>query len=310
MPFFQTDDIAAIGGATDIFYYHTNHLGSTAYVTDQSQNITQGFLYAPFGEITTEYAPLWQNGTLPKYAFNAKELDEETGMYYYEARYYKPPVFTSRDPMMDQKPWITPYHYCSNNPIKRIDPNGKKDRPFNRKKDKKIKTLRGTATPIFYKENGNGELVFTERSKKAYNCHSMAWHQSQGDPDPAPGDLLCTKTDCLPKWDNNPADDIKQQNARQLGKDEDNVPGDIVIYYTDENGNGQYDDGELITHSATVKIVDDEGYTTVVIGKRGERRIAENHPDAPRYYKKDENRKATSRAYFRRPDKTDTPAQE
>ena len=106
------------------FYYHTNHLGSTAYVTDNNATITQGFLYAPFGEITTEYAPLWQNGTLPKYAFNAKELDEETGMFYYEARYYKPPVFTSRDAMMDQKPWLSPYHYCSNNPVGRVDPTG------------------------------------------------------------------------------------------------------------------------------------------------------------------------------------------
>ena len=112
------------GNPDDIFYYHINHLGSTAFVTDQNQNVTQGFLYAPFGEITTEYAPLWQNGTLPKYAFNAKELDEETGMYYYEARYYKPPVFTSRDPMMDQKPWLSPYHYCSNNPVGRVDPSG------------------------------------------------------------------------------------------------------------------------------------------------------------------------------------------
>ena len=43
------------GTATDIFYYHTNHLGSTAYVTDNNATITQGFLYAPFGEITTEY---------------------------------------------------------------------------------------------------------------------------------------------------------------------------------------------------------------------------------------------------------------
>ena len=53
-----------------------------------------------------------------------KELDEETGMYYYEARYYAPPVFTSRDPLMDQKPWLTPYHYCSNNPVGRVDPSG------------------------------------------------------------------------------------------------------------------------------------------------------------------------------------------
>ena len=115
------------GNPDDIFYYHTNHLGSTAFVTDQSQNVTQGFLYAPFGEITTEYNSNFGSDIIPKYSFNAKELDEETGMYYYEARYYKPPVFTSRDPMMDQKPWLTPYHYCSNNPVGRMDPTGMLD---------------------------------------------------------------------------------------------------------------------------------------------------------------------------------------
>ena len=113
-----------------------NHLGSTAYVTDQNQNITQGFLYAPFGEITTEYAPLWQNGTLPKYAFNAKELDEETGMYYYEARYYKPPVFTSRDPMFEKYFWMTPYAYCANNPVKYVDPDG--EEPIDPRNGKKM----------------------------------------------------------------------------------------------------------------------------------------------------------------------------
>ena len=112
---------------SNIFYYHTNHLGSTAFVTDQNQNVTQGFLYAPFGEITTEYNSTFGNDIIPKYSFNAKELDEETGMYYYEARYYKPPVFTSRDAMMDQKPWLSPYHYCSNNPVGRVDPSGMMD---------------------------------------------------------------------------------------------------------------------------------------------------------------------------------------
>ena len=108
--------------AANLKAYSNNGLDFAYY--GYNATITQGFLYAPFGEITMEYAPLWQNGTLPKYAFNAKELDEETGMYYYEARYYKPPVFTSRDPMMDQKPWLTPYHYCSNNPVRRVDPSG------------------------------------------------------------------------------------------------------------------------------------------------------------------------------------------
>ena len=64
------------------------------------------------------------NAALPKYAFNAKELDEETGMYYYEARYYKPPVFTSRDPMFEKYFWMTPYAYCANNPVKYVDPDG------------------------------------------------------------------------------------------------------------------------------------------------------------------------------------------
>jgi RHS repeat-associated protein len=110
---------------TGLFYYHPDHLGSTGMVTDKDAYIQQGFLYAPFGEIIAEYG--WQSPNVPKYAFNAKELDEENGMYYYSARYYAPPTFISRDPLMDEKPWLTPYHYCSNNPINRIDSDGNWD---------------------------------------------------------------------------------------------------------------------------------------------------------------------------------------
>ena len=112
--------------SNDIFYYHTNHLGSTAFVTDNNASVTQGFLYAPFGEIVSEYNAGFANGIMTKYSFNAKELDEETGMYYYEARYMAPPTFISRDPMFEQKPWLSPYHYCSNNPLKFVDPTGEK----------------------------------------------------------------------------------------------------------------------------------------------------------------------------------------
>ena len=72
-----------------------------------------------------DFAYYGYNATLPKDAFNAKELDEETGMYYYEARYYKPPVFTSRDPMFEKYFWMTPYAYCANNPVKYVDPSGR-----------------------------------------------------------------------------------------------------------------------------------------------------------------------------------------
>ena len=70
------------------------------------------------------------NEVIPKYCFNAKELDEETGMYYFEARYYRAPTFISRDPLMNEKPWLTPYHYCSNNPVGRVDPSGMMDEGY------------------------------------------------------------------------------------------------------------------------------------------------------------------------------------
>ncbi|MGI6292743.1 MAG: RHS repeat-associated core domain-containing protein [Bacteroidales bacterium] len=61
------------------------------------------------------------------YAFNAKELDEESGMYYFEARYYSDEdiVFRGRDPLFEKYPFMSPYAYCANNPIIRIDPDGR-----------------------------------------------------------------------------------------------------------------------------------------------------------------------------------------
>ena len=111
--------------ADGIFYYHLNHLGSTCYVTDGNASVQQGFLYAPFGEITNEYNNSFGSSVLPKYSFNAKELDEETGMYYYEARYYAPPTFISRDPLFEKYPTFSPYAYCANNPVNVIDPDGR-----------------------------------------------------------------------------------------------------------------------------------------------------------------------------------------
>jgi RHS repeat-associated protein len=107
-----------------LFFYHPDHLGSTGMVTDNNANITQGFLYTPFGELLYEYDPGWESGRIPKYSFNAKELDEENGMYYYSARYYAPPTFISRDPLFEKYPSISPYTYCGNNPMKYVDPDG------------------------------------------------------------------------------------------------------------------------------------------------------------------------------------------
>ena len=94
---------------------------------------------------------------MPNYAFNAKELDEENNMYYYSARYYAPPTFISRDPMFEKYPSISPYTYCSNNPVNRIDPTGEYDYEVDLT-NKKITRTGEKGSPdrlIIIKENGD-----------------------------------------------------------------------------------------------------------------------------------------------------------
>jgi uncharacterized protein RhaS with RHS repeats len=52
-------------------------------------------------------------------------------MYDYGARNYDPALgrWMNMDPLAEHSPEKTPYHYCSNNPINRIDPTGMCDDP-------------------------------------------------------------------------------------------------------------------------------------------------------------------------------------
>ena len=69
------------------FYYHPDHLGSSSYITNLDGEVVQHIEYVPFGEVFIEERnSIWNT----PYLFNAKEFDEETGMYYYGARYYRP----------------------------------------------------------------------------------------------------------------------------------------------------------------------------------------------------------------------------
>jgi RHS repeat-associated protein len=105
------------------FFYHSDHLGSSNYITDASGEVYQHNEYFPYGETFVEQ----RNGTeYTAYLFSGKELDSETGLYYFGARYHDPKisVFFGVDPLMDKFPGISAYAYCANNPIKLIDPNG------------------------------------------------------------------------------------------------------------------------------------------------------------------------------------------
>ena len=102
------------------FYYHPDHLGSSSYITNLDGEVVQHIEYVPFGEVFVEERNnIWNT----PYLFNAKEFDEETGLYYYGARYYDPRVnlWISVDPLAENKPNYSSYNFVSNNPLSRVD---------------------------------------------------------------------------------------------------------------------------------------------------------------------------------------------
>ena len=109
----------------DIFFYHSDHLGSTSYITDAKANITQFDAYLPYGELLVDEHTSSED--MP-YKFNGKEFDEETGLYYYGARYMNPvsSLWYGVDAFTEKYPSISGYVYCVGKPIKFVDPDGNK----------------------------------------------------------------------------------------------------------------------------------------------------------------------------------------
>lgn len=116
--------------------YHSDHLGSSSYITDNFGRPSHYYEYLPFGELLTEhnqskyYIDPYPTQNMSEYnnpyKFNAKEMDKETGMYYYGARYYDPriSIFVSVDPLAEEFPNYGGYVYTMNNPINLVDPTG------------------------------------------------------------------------------------------------------------------------------------------------------------------------------------------
>lgn len=105
-------------GEKQTYFYHTDHLGSTVLVTDETGQAVWSTEYTPFGSLTIA------EGKLKRAAkFTGKDLDEDTGLYYFNARWYDQSIgrFISEDPIKDGLNWYT---YAANNPLRFVDPTG------------------------------------------------------------------------------------------------------------------------------------------------------------------------------------------
>ena len=105
------------------FYYHTDLVGTPLVITDQGGNLSWRGEYLPFGSESTS------TDAGDHFKFTGKELEDHTGLYYFEARYYEPATgrFISIDPVGgnvgNSQSWNR-YAYVLNIPAKYVDPDG------------------------------------------------------------------------------------------------------------------------------------------------------------------------------------------
>ena len=161
-------------------YYHTDALGSTLALTNDTGAVTTRYSYDPFGKTTV-------TGTSNNaFQYSGRENDG-TGLYYYRARYYspmmqrfispdpsgsamRPPLFVgntillannSCNPLVISDPDRLQYLYVKDNPINLTDPSG----------------LAGTQACDYYdrqcdksKKSGGGSGGYDKYACKAGKC--------------------------------------------------------------------------------------------------------------------------------------------
>ncbi|SKC14199.1 RHS repeat domain-containing protein [Chryseobacterium balustinum] len=157
----ELENLASKKGQSRLYYLHGDHLGTAYYVTDEYGESTQFFLNLPFGETMAEQMTgVYDN----PYKFNAKELDQETGFYYYGARYYNPKwsIWHGVDPLAEKMPSWSPYNYTFDNPITLIDPDGRAPSPPYRWANLNVQ-ITWSNKMIDY-DNGDGTINFRGQS--------------------------------------------------------------------------------------------------------------------------------------------------
>ena len=88
-------------------------------------HVTERLMFLPTGEVFKDE----RNSSYyhSDFLFSGKEVDEETGLSYFGARYLDSHknIWLSPDPMQLKYPHVSSYAFCMGNPVKLIDPLGK-----------------------------------------------------------------------------------------------------------------------------------------------------------------------------------------
>ncbi|MDO5616143.1 MAG: RHS repeat-associated core domain-containing protein [Cruoricaptor ignavus] len=180
----------------NVYFYHPDHLGSSSHITDINGNLSQHTEFMAFGEILFDEHST--SITMP-YLFNGKELDSETNLTYYGARYLdmKTSLWLNTDPLSGYNPIfehehyidgqhnggvfnpmnLNTYTYTYQNPIRYIDPNGKQTESYATKRHddndiSQIVTIRGRR---YYQNTTNTWAIFKNKVNSWFGGDSDYW---------------------------------------------------------------------------------------------------------------------------------------
>jgi RHS repeat-associated protein len=120
----RIDEPLMLNSSGAAYFYHVDGLGSVEGLSDSTGTLVQKNVYDVYGALIQKNVI----GTAPAqpYAFTGRELDDETGLYYYRARYYDPQTgrFMSKDPLGFAGGDVNLYRMTGNNPVNYTDPLG------------------------------------------------------------------------------------------------------------------------------------------------------------------------------------------
>ena len=108
-----------VADSNTVYYYHFDGLGSVIALSDVNSVIVERYSYDVFGK------PSNTSDVNNPYLFTGRRYDDETGLYYYRARYYDYATgrFMQTDPV-GYTAGLNLYAYCGNNPGNFVDPLG------------------------------------------------------------------------------------------------------------------------------------------------------------------------------------------
>lgn len=117
---------------TSYHYFIKDHQGNVRVVADEQGNVEEVNDYYPFGGLMSTSS----RRSVQPYKYNGKELEIAGGLNWYDygARRYDPVLgrWNGVDPSCEKHYNWSPYTYCKNNPVLRVDPDGKDDYRINK----------------------------------------------------------------------------------------------------------------------------------------------------------------------------------